>query len=328
MLDKGIDNDKGLENVPLSDLIQMDSTYLDRIKLRREITNTHPEATLACNAVAEDAAMELCTWLVEVYLPKRFPTCFAVVPSAEQSSHSEKPQTPHRHLLNKITSETVPLQPTDGLTGLRTLISHVDTDFLILLPRQHSPDNSDSQEPLQPVYHLEAFATTFPSGFSTRSKLSLPLAAIHGPVPRYASKIGKSMDRFFARMETGKMVRRANWTITTTPDLFTQSGTHMSDPDATPEEQAEAIAQQQQDLDISSMRLRTELQTLHRLPVTGALVFAFKTYQYTLEEVKAEGNGEALAEATEGFLKGSVPEMEVYKRVAVWGGKVREYLRS
>ena len=96
----------------------------------------------------------------------------------------------------------------------------------------------------------------------------------------------------------------------------------------TPEEAAASIAAQREGLKVEEMRLRCELQTLHRLPRSGALVFAFKTYVYGLGEVKAEGNGEALAEATEGFKKGSVPEMSVYKREAVWGDAVREILRG
>ena len=81
---------------------------------------------------------------------------------------------------------------------------------------------------------------------------------------------------------------------------------------------------------MDDFRLRCELQTLFRLPGTKALVFAFKTYQDGLGEVKAEGGemGEALAEATEGFARGSVPEMSVYKREAVWGDAVREFLRK
>ena len=97
----------------------------------------------------------------------------------------------------------------------------------------------------------------------------------------------------------------------------------------TPEEAAASIAAQREGLKVEEMRLRCELQTLHRLPATGALVFAFKTYTYGLGEVKAEeGMAEALAEATEGFKKGSVPEMSVYKREAVWGDAVREFLRG
>lgn len=89
------------------------------------------------------------------------------------------------------------------------------------------------------------------------------------------------------------------------------------------------IRRQREAVEIAQCRLRTERQTLHRLPGTGALVFAFKSYLYGLDEVKGEeGMGEALAEAIEGFEKGSVPEMKVYKRQVVWGDKVCEYLRS
>jgi hypothetical protein len=319
----------GLETIPMSELLQMDNTYLSRIQLRRQIMDSHAEATLACNPVAEPATLELYEWLVGTYLPRRFPSCYELVsietPAAEQHQQEEGQEGP-THLLNKTTSEHIPLQTTSPLTALRTLSSHIDTDFLILLPKQTEGD--EENEP-QLAYHLEAFSTTFPSGFSTLSKLGLPLSAIHTPVPQYARKIGKSMDRFFARLEVGKLVRRANWTITTTPELFVESGTHFHGFDEmSPAEQEVCIAEQRRELDVGEMRLRCERQTLMRLPSSGALVFAFKTYLTSLEEVKDEGNGEALAEATEGFLKGSVPEMDTYKRAVVWGDLVREFLRA
>lgn len=130
------------------------------------------------------------------------------------------------------------------------------------------------------------------------------------------------------------MVRRANWTVTGTPDLFAQGGTHFhSNPHSHEEEegglQAE-IEEARRKLNVADMRVRCELQTLHRLQGTGALVFAFKTYQYTLQEIKDEGerSAEALAEATEGFARGSVPEMEHYKRAVVWGEVLRGFLRE
>jgi hypothetical protein len=58
------------------------------------------------------------------------------------------------------------------------------------------------------------------------------------------------------------------------------------------------------------------------------LVFAFKTYQYPLPEVKVAGLGAEMAEAIEGLWKGSVPAMAVYKRGVVWDKKVVDYLRS
>jgi hypothetical protein len=318
----------------MSELIQMDNTYHSRIQLRRQIMDSHPEATLACNPVAEPATFELYEWLVGTYLPRRFPTCFELVNVEKVSNDTvsaQQHQQPNErtHLLNKITSEHIPLRTTSPLTALRTLGSHIDTDFLILLPKQTSSDDQENEDSPQLAYHLEAFNTTFPSGFSTLSKLGLPLSAIHTPVPQYARKIGKSMDRFFARLEVGKLVRRANWTITTTPDLFVESGTHFHGFDAmTPAEQEVSIAEQRRGLDVGEMRLRCERQTLMRLPSSGALVFAFKTYVTSLGEVREERNGEALAEATEGFKKGSVPEMDTYKRAVVWGGLVREFLRG
>jgi hypothetical protein len=344
----------------------MDNTYLERIKLRRELMDAHPEATLACNDVAGPATLELYEWLVGTYLPRRFPTCFSLVFNQEATTaadsaikhdhlsippqQGQQQQQQPTHLLSTITSEPIPLHSTNPLQALCTLSSHIDTDFLILLPEPpttttttpNTTTTTTTTDPSQPTYHLHAFATAFPSGFSTRSKLSLPLSAIHAPVPSYAPKLSRSMDRYFARLPPGQLSRRANWTITTTPTLFVESGTHMhtsfssttssrtSEEEAAEEaaEQAAVIAAEKQTLKIEDMRLRCELQTLHRLPGTGALVFAFKTYQYTLDEVKSEGNGAALADATEGFLKGSVPAMSVYKREAVWGEKVREFLRA
>jgi hypothetical protein len=318
----------------MSELLQMDETYLSRIQLRRQIMKSHAEATLACNLVAEPATFELYEWLVGTYLPRRFPTCFELVNPRTVSGDGEfekqhqqrQEQSKPTHLLNKTTFEHIPLQTTSPLTALRALGSHIDTDFLVLLSKQ--TEGNEENKP-QLAYHLEAFTTTFPSGFSTLSKLSLPLSAIHTPVPQYGRKIGKSMDRFFARLETGKLVCRANWTITTTPDLFVESGTHFHGFDAmSPADQEACIAEQRRDLDVGEMRLRCERQTLMRLPSSGALVFAFKTYLSSLQEVKEEGNGEALAEATEGFKKGSVPEMDTYKRAVVWGDLVREFLRA
>ena len=138
--------------------------------------------------------------------------------------------------------------------------------------------------------------------------------------------------------------------MTTHSNFFTEEGTHLyaerDEKTTTSREQssttnetaktmdpssatlASDIEAQKRDVVIENCRLRSERQTLHRLPKTGALVFGFKTYLSTLEEVKNDGDGLALADAIEGFKKGSVPEMEFYKRGVVWGDKVKEYLRS
>lgn len=302
----------------MDNLIEMDNTYLSRIHLRRQIIADHP-TTLAFRPGSEAAIHEFYTWLTQYYLPQRFPTMYTSVTADKPSSL----------LKNKVTGETIPIVPKDAQSALRELGSHVDTDFLFLLPS--SPEDGK--------YHLEAFVTCFPSGFSTFEKLGLPLAAIHKPVPGYAEKLEKSMDRFFAKLPTGKIVKRANWSVTTNDVLYAEGGTHLYAAEEDDYERGEGesrsglgleemIERQRRDVRVEDCRLRCERQTLHRLPETGALVFAFKTYLYTLADVKAEGSGEDLANAIDGLAKGSVPDMHFYKRGVVWGEKVKAFLRS
>lgn len=314
----------GLENMTINELVEVDKTYESRIHLRRQIMRDHP-STFDHRPGSEAAVYELYEWMTTLYLPRRFPSMYKL-DTGEKADH----------LRNLVTNESIPLRPESARDAMHTLGCHVDTDFLILLPSAKDG-----------VYCLEAFVTTFPSGFSTLAKLGKTLAEIHAPVPKYAAKLGKSMDRFFANLPVGKVVKRANWTVTTNDILYAEKGTHLyadddhaNHDDAGLESEAtgqglgdpnlsgrEDIERQKAQVNVAECRLRCERQTLHRLPNSQALVFAFKTYQYRLEEVKAEGSGEALASAIEGFGKGSVPEMEFYKKGIVWGDKVKEFLR-
>jgi hypothetical protein len=74
--------------------------------------------------------------------------------------------------------------------------------------------------------------------------------------------------------------------------------------------------------------LRCERQTLHRLPNSGAIVFAFHTYLYPIQDIKDEGSGEDFAQAIDGLENGSVREMFTYKNGDKWADAVREFLRS
>ncbi|KAK2732947.1 hypothetical protein FQN57_002432 [Myotisia sp. PD_48] len=171
-------------------------------------------------------------------------------------------------------------------------------------------------------YILEAYAACYPSGFDTRKKLGKPLAKIHDPVPGYKEKLEKSMDRYFERLEVGKYVKRANWTVTTGADLFAAfGGIHSTGKESMKELTVEA-------LDLDNTYFRSERQTLYRLPISGAVVFSFHTYIYPIKQIKEEGSGEDLAAAIDGVEAGSVPEMDRYKRIPVWGNAIKEYLTT
>lgn len=227
--------------------------------------------------------------------------------------------SPHRSLYNTANASSISLNPAGPLEALTALGEHVDTDFLLLLPSSQAADGS-------PIYHLQAFVCCFPSGFSLRNKIGAPLADIHIPVPGYKAKLEKSMDRFFARLECGKAVKRSNWAITTDDVLFKEGGNHFH-ASSSKDSEAEEIEQQKREVVVENCRIRSERQTLFRLPETKALVFSFKTYQYKLSEAKDEGYAEALAEAIEGLKTGNVPEMNHYKRGTVWAEPVLDFLR-
>jgi hypothetical protein len=74
--------------------------------------------------------------------------------------------------------------------------------------------------------------------------------------------------------------------------------------------------------------LRCERQYFHRLPSSKAIVFAFHTYRYPIQDIKDEGSGEDLAQAIDGLENGSIREMFIYKNGDKWADAVRDFLRS
>jgi hypothetical protein len=313
-----------LEAGELSDLVAFDRTYATGIQTRRETIEQNPQTALQCTDAAAPAASELYEWMFGTYLPRRFPSMFAI--------HPEPGRAGGQCLINAVTGESVALTaPESPREALQTLGGQVDADFIIMLPSSRAEDGG-------PIYHLQGFVNPCPAGFNLYERLGLPLSGVHAPVPGYTSKLERSMDRTFARLELGRLVRRRNWSIATNDVLFQLGGTHIfrSQDDLDREKNGEPISEelratigaQRAEVRVEDCCLRSERQSLFRLPKTGAIIFSFKTYLYTLADIKASGQAEALADAIEGLGQGNVPEFRYYKREVVWGPKVLEYLRS
>ena len=130
------------------------------------------------------------------------------------------------------------------------------------------------------------------------------------------------MERYFDRLETGKFVRRVNWSMATSDRLYTGDvQTHFHEGEEKEEDERDEFR-------VDECFQRSEAQILFRLPSTGALVFVIKTYLYTLKEIKGEGLGPEFANAIEGLEKGNVPEIFRYKRGPLWAEKVKAFLRN
>ncbi|KAH7150218.1 hypothetical protein B0J13DRAFT_549752 [Dactylonectria estremocensis] len=276
-----------------SELITIDEDYLDRITTRREVIESHGNGVHGYVPGGEDAVRELYTYLLAEYLPARFPTIFRL--SGDGTS-----------CVNAVTGKTFPTVPgADVEAALRVIGESVEEDVFLLLP---SPEG----------HRTVAFMCCFPSGFDPASKLGRSLVEIHTSVPSY-ERIAASMERFFGKLEVGKSVKRTNWSVQTHTDLFDCKTNHINAGE-------DFVADE--DVDITKTFLRIELQTLSRLPRSGAVLFSFKTYLYPVQQIKDEGLGAAFADAIDGLQKGNAPGMWTYKSAVRWGKGVCDYLRS
>jgi hypothetical protein len=107
---------------------------------------------------------------------------FSLIPTGSTiSPDSEKHDSRSKgYLHNLVTDEHVSLDaPRDPIEALKILGSHVDNDFLILLPTPNAnaaPIRAYPTPDPEFPYHLHAYFLAFPSGFDTSQKLGLPLA--------------------------------------------------------------------------------------------------------------------------------------------------------
>ncbi|KAK3386300.1 hypothetical protein B0T20DRAFT_449352 [Sordaria brevicollis] len=295
-----------------SDLILIDSNYLSRIHYRRHILSKHESEVIGCLPEGKEAVRELYSYLLGEYLVGRYPSMFRKTGGNSGTTTT----TIFENLVTGAKFEVVPT-PEDPLECLRRMAVTVEDDFYVLLPFP-APETE---------HRAVAFLNLHPSGFSPASKLSLPLSQIHSPVPSY-SKIGPSLERFFSRLTPNTLTKRVNWSIQLHSELYSPSGNHVHEHELGEVEEVEGFG----DEEAEEGRLRVEVQSVFALPGgkgEGVVkVFGFKTYLYSLKEVKGEEMGEVLARAIEGLREGNAPGMWRYKGAVRWGRGVTGWLRT
>ena len=123
-------------------------------------------------------------------------------------------------------------------------------------------------------YVLVAGVMCFPSRWLLAEKLGRPLTAIHDPVPDYDARLAARVNRVFAALRPERPVWRVNWLVHTTPE-----------PHLPQTESGKAAVSGAGPAD--TVYLRTERQTLSRLPRSGAVAFGIKTSLCRLEALTA-----------------------------------------
>ncbi|EPT03131.1 hypothetical protein FOMPIDRAFT_1082914, partial [Fomitopsis schrenkii] len=312
----------GIRNMAWNEWIELDQNFIAHHKLREHRIRHRGERVVKVNdaqpgivAGGHDAARELVYELAE-YLSRRYPKVYHIVRkvAVEKGAYSWYGEGQ----IEKIT--VVPLQRTYNLEEeepmtLSALLIQEDLAIMI--------EGSDGR------YYLQAGAIVIPGSWRLSDKVGMPLDEIHvtGHVPQYQSKLHLSMSRFFRRLPLDKPVVRNNYSfqlVRSAPTATTATAEadaeelaldptelawcrsiHGAEDRSDFERQQSSVAppgNPARAVDPREVWLRSERQTLRRLPRTGAVVFTIRVYQTPVVDLAAEpGVPGRLASAVRGW---------------------------
>nr|WP_137678830.1 DUF3445 domain-containing protein [Parerythrobacter lutipelagi] len=141
-------------------------------------------------------------------------------------------------------------------------------------------------------YRLVGAAVAWPSDWTPAEKLGLPLRALHAPIQGYEEQLATGVDHFMAKLKPGAIYGRANWFIAATgARRWVAKPPEVAFAHVTPENAGQTLF------------VRSERQTLRRLPETGAILFTIGIYIASLGELSSP-NVARLAGAMEDLLAG------------------------
>lgn len=120
------------------------------------------------------------------------------------------------------------------------------------------------------THRLDAASVCFPSHWRLADKLGGTVADIHAPVPHYDTELRTKVDRFFDRLRPGQLVLRRNLSVHNHDELFRPE----------PHESPDAYGDSPDEV-----WLRSERQTLRRLPGREDTLFTIKTQQCSLRAI-------------------------------------------
>ncbi|WP_340310040.1 DUF3445 domain-containing protein [Qipengyuania profundimaris] len=146
--------------------------------------------------------------------------------------------------------------------------------------------------PGEDQYRLVGAAVAWPSDWTPADKLGLPLRALHAPIQGYEEQLASGVDNFMAKLKPGAIYGRCNWFIAATGERrWVAEPPEQAFAHVTPENAGETLF------------VRSERQTLRRLPQTGAILFTIGIYVAPFGQL-SQPNRQRLAAAVASLIEG------------------------
>jgi len=206
---------------------------------------------------AYPAAVELLEELCS-YLPHRYPSLYRRTPTGIENLWSGE----KLNIIERPLAED-PMQMCARL---------VQDDLAIMIEKQ------DGQ------YYLLAGAVLLSGFWRLEDKFGMPLSEIHtsGDVPQFREKLEKGMMNFFRRLKPEELMARNNYFLQVDDELAWSHS--IGDEDSGEASWSTA----EKNKAIEHHHLRSERQTLRRLPKSGGIVFTIRTYFHPITEIAGE----------------------------------------
>ncbi|KIW02114.1 uncharacterized protein PV09_06605 [Verruconis gallopava] len=230
--------------------LELESTYVERIKQRQELFRKHGKSVLDSLPGSEHACKELMEMCIQ-FLCARYPQYF--------SFDKESMVLDNKILGTKTNVKSMP--------PLEVLLNNVPEDFAIML-----------RDPKTGFYSFRAGMICSSLGWNLGTKMGMRLHEIHEPIPDYKEKMQFSMDRYFTKKPTDKSIQRGSWGLEVDQPLYMPPG----DPHELHRDS------QNPNLKLEQCHLRVDWQTLRRLPLSAGVVFNFKALFTPVTEFRDE----------------------------------------
>ncbi len=284
----------GLQPLEVKDWIQPGTDYLEQMAAKRQLLQQSYDEVFASLPGSQSAQQEVLDLLVE-HLLQHFPEQF------QWEGISPGTALGASRFTNSLTGES--WNPSDFAKNPLDLAGRlVQEDLCLMLPGTSG-------------YELAAASLCFPSRWRLQEKLGQPLAHIHHPVPGYHEQLEHPVDNFFQRLKPDFPGWRSNWSIHPTPNLFLPPHEDVSD-------LISAITSENAG---DRLWLRTERQTLRRLPASSGILFTIRTRIHPLSGL---ANYPEAANNLIHMIQTMPAEMQQYKHIQPMRPALLGYLAS